>query len=227
MFGIICAMEDEVAPILAFMTDVVTEECAGMKFSTGRINGKDVVISKCGMGKVYAAMCAQTMILKYHPDNIINFGVAGGLSDGLKIGDIVVAAEVCQHDYDTSATGEPIGYIIGINRIYMECNAEITEKFISSAKSLGYNVISGVIVTGDSFVADKKKKEWLKSEFNGVACEMEGAAIGQVCLHNGVEFNVVRSVSDGGDDNASVNYAEFFKQSAERGAAVLKKMFED
>ncbi len=227
MFGIICSKKGEVLPILSFMTDVTTEEYAGMEFSTGKINGKDVVISRSGIGKVYAAICAQTMILKYHPENIINFGVAGGLADGLNIGDIVVATKVCQHDYDTSPTGEPIGYIIGINTIYMDCNLSIAEKFLSAAKSLGLSAVSGVIATGDCFVAEKSKKDWLKSEFNAVACEMEGGAIGQVCLHNGVDFNIIRSVSDVGDDNASINYTEFFRQTAERGADVLKKMFND
>ena len=107
--GIIAAMQMELDGLKAAMTDTEIETVSGMEFVRGRIAGKDVVAVVCGIGKVFAAMCAQTLILKYAPDAVINIGVAGAVGPGLRVMEVVVADKVCQHDMDTSAIGDPVG----------------------------------------------------------------------------------------------------------------------
>ena len=117
MIGIIGAMEIEVESLKSKLTDVTAETVGGVDYFVGKMYGKDVVVAKCGVGKVFAAICAQTMILKYSPSLIINTGVAGSLSENLGVLDVAVASGVIQHDMDTSAIGDPVGLISGINMI--------------------------------------------------------------------------------------------------------------
>ena len=105
--GIIAAMQMELDGLKAAMTDTETETVSGMEFVRGTIGGNTVVAVVCGIGKVFAALCAQTMILKYVPDAVINIGVAGAVGPGLRVLDVVIADKVCQHDMDTSAIGDP------------------------------------------------------------------------------------------------------------------------
>ena len=114
MIGIIAAMNVEMESLRSFMTDTTTETISGITFVSGTLEGKQVVTAICGIGKVFAAMCAQTMILRYQPECIVNTGVAGTLSDKLTIGSIAVSSAVVQHDMDTSAIGDPVGLISGI-----------------------------------------------------------------------------------------------------------------
>ena len=116
--GIIGAMDIEVDGIVASMSNTTIEEISGVKYYSGTLSNKNVVVAKCGIGKVFAAICSQTMILKYNPCVIINTGVAGSLSNELNILDVAVADKVVQHDMDTSAIGDPKGLISGINVIY-------------------------------------------------------------------------------------------------------------
>ena len=137
MIGIIGAMEIEVAGITAALTDHKTETLCGVTFHTGKLNGTDVVAAKCGVGKVNAAMCTAAMILSYAPSVVINTGVAGGIGEGVKIGNMVVASHTVQYDYDTTASGEPKGFLmIGSEgvvqlptsaQLTMQCSKEYAE----------------------------------------------------------------------------------------------------
>ncbi len=115
--GIIGAMDVEVAELIESMENIKKDTISGIVYYEGTLQGKDVVVAKCGIGKVHAAVCTQTMILKYNPAAIINTGVAGSLSASLDIGDLVVSNKVVQHDFDTSGVGDPIGLISGIDLI--------------------------------------------------------------------------------------------------------------
>ena len=117
MIGIIGAMGVEVLALAELLENKKCEKISGIEYMSGTIYGKDVVLAVCGIGKVFAAICAQTMILKYNPDVIINTGVAGTLSDELSIGDIAIADSVVQHDMDTSPLGDPVGMLSDINII--------------------------------------------------------------------------------------------------------------
>lgn len=226
MIGIICAMDKEACGIIENMTDVTREEISGVTFNKGKINGKDCVVAVCGIGKVFAALCAQTMILTYSPSLIINSGVAGGLHPSLKVCDITVATSLVQHDMDTSAIGDPKGLISGINIINIPTNEKASARLTDAAKSCGINVVSGVIATGDKFVASNDDKKAIVDSFSAIACEMEGGAIAQVCYVNNVPVCVMRAISDGGDDSATLDYPTFAKLASEQSVKVIMKFFE-
>ena len=147
--GIIAAMALEAEPLIAQMQNTNTETVSGITFTKGDLFGHTVVVAVCGIGKVFAALCAQTMLLRYAPCAVINTGVAGSLSTKLKIGDLAVAERVAQHDMDTSAIGDPVGLISGINEIYLPADADIREKLLSAARAVGVNTLCGTIASGD------------------------------------------------------------------------------
>lgn len=223
MTGIIGAMKIEVETIKSLMQDKQSEVISGVEYVTGTLHGKKIVTAVCGIGKVAAAMCAQTMILRYAPERIINTGVGGSLSEKLAIGDVAVAESLVQHDMDTSPLGDPVGFISGINVINMPCDPKVVEILEKSVGSVdGIKAIRGVIASGDQFIADPAKKDFIKSNFNAVVCEMEGASIAQVCYTNGVPFGVVRAVSDCADGSSHMDYGEFLPMAAANAAKLIE-----
>lgn len=224
MIGIIGAMQPEVARLIDMTVGAETKRIGGTEFVCGSINGCETVIARCGIGKVFAAMCAQTMILEYSPDFIINTGVGGSLSDSLDIGDIAVSDFVVQHDMDTSAIGDPVGLISGLNIIKIPASERIVSALCRAADSLGQRYTVGTIASGDVFVADKARKERIKTDFDAVVCEMEGAAIGQVCYVSGVPFCVLRAVSDRADGSSPMDYPTFVGMASDRNAALLGEL---
>lgn len=225
MIGIIAAMDVELEKLKNSMTDIQTETLAGTEFLTGSLWGRKTVAAVSGVGKVNAAMCAQTMILKYSPEFIINSGVAGGLDKSLKICSIVVADKVVQHDMDTSPLGDPVGFISGINITEIPCYEKICRLLTKAAEENGLHNVTGTIASGDQFINSSDKKDYLVNTFNAAACEMEGGAIGHVCYKNNVPFCVIRSISDGADDSSHIAYPEFVKLAADNLEAVLKSFF--
>ena len=120
--GIIGAMEPEVEALIGALADKTVEKVGSISFNVGKIGDKTVAIARCGIGKVFAAICTQTMILKYSPELIVNTGVGGALKSGITTGDVVIADSLCQHDMDTSAIGDPKGLVSGINVIYFDAD---------------------------------------------------------------------------------------------------------
>ncbi|MBE6531691.1 MAG: 5'-methylthioadenosine/adenosylhomocysteine nucleosidase [Ruminococcaceae bacterium] len=222
MIGIIGAMKIEVDSLKREMTEVSTETVSGIEFVSGKLYGKDAVVAQCGIGKVFAALCAQTMILRYKIDALINTGVGGTLSDELSIGDIAVSTACVQHDMDTSPLGDPVGLISGINVIELPADKALCDSVCAAASELGINHRRGIIASGDCFVSGAEKKAFIKDTFGAIACEMEGAAIAQVCYVNKVPFAVVRAISDSADGSAEMDYGEFSKLAAENSAKVIK-----
>ena len=193
---------------------------SGIEFVSGKLFGKDVVIAQCGIGKVFAAICAQTMILEYGVDRVINTGVGGTLSPKLGILDLAISTGVVQHDMDTSALGDPVGLISGIDRVELPASAELCEVIARVAREQGIHCESGVIASGDMFVNDPAKKAWIHESFGAIACEMEGAAIGHVCYVNGVDFAIIRAISDNASGEADMEYPEMVA----RAAAISQKL---
>ncbi len=221
--GIIAAMQIEIDGIKEKLTESYTVNISGIDFVCGYIGERRVVCAKCGIGKVFAALCAQTMCMRFSLDCIINTGVAGGLADGLYVLDIVVADSVVQHDMDTSPLGDPIGLLSGINIVNIPCDEKIANTLADCVRAEGIKCLRGTVATGDQFVAAAEKKSFIKETFNAAACEMEGGAIGQVCYVNGVPFGIIRAISDGGDDSADMDYPTFARLAAENSVkAVLR-----
>lgn len=221
MLGIIGAMDVEVDMLKSMLSDTQTKTISTVDFVKGKLHGKDVVVARCGIGKVNAAICAQSMILRYAPDAIINIGVGGSLSNLLDIGDVAIADYVVQSDADTSPLGDPVGLISTINIIKIPCSEGVTDLISKCADKLGLRGVRGTISTSDAFIASSEKKDWLVSNFDAIACEMEGGSIGHVCYVNGVDFSVLRAVSDKADGSSHMDYGQFCAMAAKNSTALI------
>ena len=221
MIGIIGAMEVEIEGIRAKIENRKEKTVSGVRYVYGTLGKNEVVTAVCGIGKVFAAICAQTMVLEFSPDVIINTGVAGSLSASLNVCDIAVADKVVQHDMDTSPLGDPKGLISGINVIYIDTDERVCAMLSDIVRANGINTVSGTIASGDQFIASKEVKSRIVSDFGAIACEMEGAAIGQVCYVNKVPFAVLRAISDKADGVADIDYPTFAKKAAENYIKVM------
>ncbi len=218
--GIIGAMAVETEGLIAEMTDKKTHTVSGVIYTEGKLCGRDVVVATCGVGKVFAAICAEAMILHFGVSALLNTGVAGGLSPMLEVGDVVVADEVVQHDMNTTALGDPQGLLSGINVVKINADKHLLKALCEATAALDYNGIVGTVASGDLFVAKEKTKARLVADFDAVACEMEGAAIGHVAYVNQIPFAVLRAISDGGD---GMEFSEFVTLAAKTSVAITKE----
>ena len=218
--GIIGAMDAEVDSLVGMLENKKHDKVGVVDFFSGMIFGKEVVIAKCGIGKVFAAICAEAMILKYSPSLIVNTGVGGALGRGINPTDVVIADKLCQHDMDTSAIGDPKGLVSGINKIYFDADPRAILILKSAADSLGIRSFVGTVATGDKFIADPADKASIVSEFSAISCEMEGCAIAQVAFVNNVPFAVVRAISDSADGEATMDYPTFLPIAAKNSCAM-------
>lgn len=221
MIGIIAAMNVEMEKLRSHIENPVTETISGIAFVRGTLQGREVVTAVCGIGKVFAALCAQTMILRYEPEAIINTGVAGTLTDRLCIGAVAVSSGVVQHDMDTSPLGDPVGLISGINKIELPASDALCGQLSACAKALGIRTLAGVIASGDQFICEDAHKARIAKAFGAIACEMEGAAIGQVCYVNRTPFCVLRAISDSADGSSHMDYAAFTQMAADQSVRLL------
>ena len=225
--GIICAGDDELLPFLDALAEFKVTERARLSFYEGELNGFPAVMLYSGVGKVNAAICAQSMILRFSPNIIINSGVAGGLSDTIATTDIVIADKVVQHDIDMTPVGKNPGYIIGLDTVEIKCDKKITDALCRSVKKLGIHYETGTIASGDQFINGGEKVKYIKTVFNASATEMEGAAIGQVCALNNVPFCVLRSISDKADSVSHIDNQTFEKIASENSAGAIIGFIED
>ena len=224
--GIIGAMSVEVDALKAKLAECETVKVSGVDFFCGNLAGKDVVIAQCGIGKVFAAICAQTMILRFGVTHIINTGVAGTLSEKLSILDMAIADGVVQHDMDTSPIGDPVGLISGINKIVLPTSDYMAKIAADVAGELGVKYGRGIIASGDQFISSADRKRYIVDKFGAVACEMEGAAIGHVCYVNGIECLIVRAISDSASGEATMEYPQMVALAAEQSIKMTERIIQ-
>ena len=210
--GVIGAMQMEIDNLKESLQDSKTEEYSGVEFVCGKLEGKNIVAAKCGVGKVFAAICAQTMILKYDVDMIVNIGVAGTLTKDLNVLDVALASNVLQHDIDTSPLGDPVGLISGINMILLPTDAHMNDVMAQCLKDKGINYRKGSIATDE-------QRDFIREHFEAIAAEMEGGSIGQVCYVNEVPFTILRSISDGA--GGAMDYETFAEKAAIQSIEVV------
>ena len=225
IIGIIGAMQPEVETIISRLRDRQSETFSGITFHRGQLGQMQAVVARCGVGKVCAAVCAQTMVLHYGVAAIINTGVGGGIDPSLDIGDVVVATALVQHDVDTTALGDPPGLISELNKVEMKADTALSDKAARLAEEMGIHTLRGVIASGDGFVSGKAQKERLHRQFGAVACEMEGGAVAQVCEMNGLPLCVLRAISDKANEQSVSDYPAFVQQAAAKMAAVVCGLF--
>ena len=218
--GIIGALQNEVEGLIASLTSPKKETASGIDFYLGEMFSKRVVIARCGVGKVFAAICAEAMILKYSPDLVVNTGVGGALGCGIKTTDTVIAERLLQHDMDTTPLGDEPGLISGINKVYFEADARAVKILKDASGELALTTYFGTVASGDKFIADPRDKARIVDTFSAIACEMEGAAIAHTAFVNDTPFAVIRAISDSADGEASMSYPEFLPIAAKNSTAL-------
>ena len=225
MVGLIGAMAVEVENLMA-QVEGKQETRIGMDvFVSGRLFGQEAVLAFCGPGKVNAALCAQSMIQHFHPEWVLNLGVAGAGENGVSIGDMVIATAAVQHDCDTSPIGDPVGLVSKINLVELPCDAALREKLVKAAGVLeNVNVHEGIIATGDQFINKGEVRRRIHDQFGAKAVEMEGGAVAHACYMHGVPCGVLRSVSDQADGHSDMDYPTFLKMAADHSVKVVEAL---
>lgn len=218
--GILGAMDKEVEALISRLEGEEEEFIGGINFHRGTLEGKRVVIAKCGIGKVFAALAAEAMIITYSPSLIVNTGVGGALASGISVCDVVVADRLVQHDMDTSPLGDPKGLISGINKIYFETSARAVNLVVEACAELGINCHIGTIASGDVFVSKSEQKLSIRENFGASICEMEGAAIAHVAYVNNTPSCVIRAVSDSADEGSTMDYMQFLPIAAKNSTDI-------
>lgn len=223
--GIIGAMEQEVESLLLEMRDRASRVIAGSTFSSGTLEGLEVVVVQCGVGKVNAALCAQILCDCFGVTHLVNTGIAGSLCPDLDIGDLVVSRDAMYHDFDCVHFGYPYGRVPGMDVTVFPSDDTLLAYAFAAAERVnpGHTKI-GRVASGDLFVADKGQKDRIIAATQALCTEMEGAAIAQTAYRNHVPFVILRAISDKADDSAQMDYPTFEKIAAHRCAEVTKHL---
>lgn len=223
--AILGAMDQEVALLKASLENVVVSEYAHLNFYAGTLHDVDVVVVKCGIGKVAASVATTVLIDRFAPDFVVNTGSAGGFDTDLSIGDLVIGTSVQHHDVDVTHFGYERGQVYGMPAIF-PCD----ERLIVAAEHAAKDVVHvkskrGLICTGDSFIGCEDAAGRLRSLFPDMrAVEMEGAAIGQTCYMLDTPFVVIRSLSDIAGQTSSVSFKEYIDTAAKHSAELVMGM---
>lgn len=221
MIGIIGAMHVEIELLVEKMQLDKTIKVGEKTIYIGKIGKQDVCVCQSGIGKVKASSTTQMLIDLCQPSLIINTGIAGGLQDGLKVYDIVLSQAVVQHDFDTfSFMNRPIpvdDLLVHADEHLLKMAYEVISKM-----SLEGTIYQGVVASGDQFIFQQDRKDWIKQTYHAICCEMEGAAIGQVCHDQQVPFVVIRAISDTAD--GQISYEEFEAVTARYMANIIYEM---
>jgi adenosylhomocysteine nucleosidase len=225
--AIIGAMEEEVTLLRENIEGKRQETVAGCEFTFGKMHGIEVILLRSGIGKVNAAMSTTILLEKYKPDYIINTGSAGGFNPDLNVGDAVISSEVRHHDVDVTAFGYEYGQVPQLPSAFTA-----DEKLVAVAESAAkeikeIQIVKGAIATGDSFMNDAVRVDFIRSKFKNLqAVEMEAAAIAQVAHQFNVPFVVIRSLSDIAGKESDVSFDQFLDKAALHSATLVMKMVE-
>ena len=218
--GIIGAMDIEVAALKENLSGMTEHTHAVGTFYEGKLEGLDVVVVQCGIGKVNAALCVQILCDCYGVTHLVNTGIAGSLCAELDIGDLVVSRDAMYHDFDCHAFGYPIGKVPGLP-VTFDADQKMVEYAFAAAEEVnpGHNRI-GRVASGDQFICDKAQKDHIIAVTEAQCTEMEGAGIAQTACRNQIPFVILRAISDKADDSAEMDYPTFERIAADRCAKV-------
>ena len=224
--GIIGAMDEEVTSLKAAIKNPKTTTVADMVFYEGKLDGADVVVVQCGMGKVNAGICANTLINDFGCTRVINTGVAGSLDAQIDIGDIVVSTDAVQHDFTVEAIGFQKGEIPYTGLYAFPADEAMRKAAVEAVRAAApeISVFEGRVCSGDQFVSSKEQRNKIITDFGGMCCEMEGGAIAQVCYLNHTPFVIIRAISDKADESVEMSYEEFKVSAAKHCADVVRYM---
>lgn len=223
--AIIGAMEEEVTLLREKIEDKTQEVIAGCEYTSGKMDGVDVVLLRSGIGKVNAALSTAILLDRYKPDYVINTGSAGGYNPQLNVGDVVISTEVRHHDVDVTVFGYEYGQVPQLPPAFLADSrlVEVAEKCAKAIKDI--QVVRGLIATGDSFMNDPARVEFIRDKFTDLqAVEMEAAAIAQVSYQFGTPFVVIRSLSDIAGKESDVSFDQFLEKAALHSADLVMKI---
>lgn len=224
--GLIAAMDEELDILLKDAIVEKKETKAQMNFIVGKLYDKEVVIVRCGIGKVNSAICTQILIDDYDVKALINVGIAGGIGENIVPGDVVIADDLVQHDVDAVAFGYKLGEIPRLDTIHFECDKKLVELAANACNNIeDHNNFVGRIATGDQFIASGEKIDLIIENFGAIACEMEGGSIAQVAYLNNIPFVVIRSISDNANSGAHMDYEKFQDIAIKNSSTIIKNMF--
>lgn len=218
--GIIFPMQEELDALKKYIKIEKEYNIFELKFYEGTINNVYCVFVESGVGKVNAARTTQILIDNIKVDCIFNIGVAGGVSDKLSVGDIVLGNKLVQHDFDITAFDHEKGYIPKVGT-YIDTDKHLVELAKSILDECNIPYHEGVIASGDIFCTEAKMGAKINSKFDALCVEMEGASIAQVCHLSNIPFLVLRSISDVPNNNNAITYEEFLDSSCNIIAKVM------
>jgi len=223
--AIMGAMPEEIAPILKELGSYKTVEYAGNSYYEASYKGLELVIAYSKIGKVFSTLTAATMIEHFGAEKLLFSGVAGAVSPTLQVGDLVIATQLAQHDLDITAFGHPYGYVPE-GSVLVDTDKELIALGKEVAVEMGKKVREGIIATGDQFVANEERKNWIADTFNADALEMEGGSVAVVCKALDIPFFILRAISDAADMDASFSFDTFLETSAQESATFVLKMLD-
>jgi len=226
-YGIIGAMEEEVAYVKAQIEQLKEVTIANCTFYEGKIQEKDVVLLQSGIGKVNAAMATTILMERFAPDIVINTGSAGGFSTKLSVGDLVISDEVVHHDVDATAFDYAYGQVPQMPASY-KAEPTLIKKISTLLQEMNLPYEIGLIATGDSFMSDSERVSFVKEQFpNMLAAEMEGAAIAQVCYQYDIPFIIIRALSDIAGKDSAVSFEQFLKIAAKNSSDLILRFIKE
>lgn len=226
--GIIGAMDEEVDLLRSKLNDRKDTSLAGSEFYKGKIDSLEVVLLKSGIGKVNAALGTALLIEKFKPDVIINTGSAGGFHRDLNVGDVVISTEVRHHDVDVTIFGYEYGQVPRMPACFSPDQRLVSVAVKSAQKINGIQVAEGLIASGDSFMNDPERVEFIRSKLPDIyAAEMEAAAIAQVAYQFEVPFVIIRSLSDIAGKDSNISFDQFLDTAAKNSAELILLMLEE
>lgn len=221
--AIMGAMPEEIAPLLERIGEYTKEEYAQNSYYLAKYQGHELVIAYSKIGKVFSSLTAATMIEKYGCEKLLFTGVAGAINSELHIGDLIIAEKLCQHDLDITAFGHPHGFVPE-GSVYIASDRALNGIALKVAKELKLKLLKGTIATGDQFIHDAKKTQWIAETFGADALEMEGASVAVVCKALTTPFFILRAISDAADMDAGFDFDTFLESSAKNSAEFILKM---
>ena len=223
--GIIGAMDIEVATLKEKMENVTVRTHAGSAYFEGLLEDCPVVVVQCGVGKVDAAICAQSLINLFGVTHIVNTGIAGSLCVDLDIGDLVISRDAIHHDFDLRFWNRPIGQVPGMDVTAFPANPMLMEAAFAAAEAEnpGHTKL-GRVASGDQFICSKAQKETIIANTSAICAEMEGASVAHTAYRNGIPFVIIRAISDKADDSADMDYPTFERIAAHRCANVTSRL---
>jgi len=225
--GIIGAMEPEVAILKAKLSNCETSTHAGYTFYQGQLNDNDVVIVQSGIGKVAAALATAILIDRFQPDYVVNTGSAGGFDPSLKVGDIVISAEVRYHDVDVTAFGYEIGQLPANPAAYIPHKTLVEAAQAGIEQLENIQTMVGLITTGDTFMTKDDDIAKARANFPTMAAvEMEGAAIAHTCHQFQVPFVIIRSLSDIAGKESPTSFDEYLETASVNSSQLVFNMLE-